>query len=229
MKNILIIGGSAGIGQALANRLSDEGNTVYATYHSRPTEHPVIRYSKFDVRTDALDVNTLPEALHGLVYCPGSISLRPFNRITAKDFADDYDFQVGGFVRVLQAVLPKLKFAGSAAVVSFSSVAAGTGLSFHTQVAATKSALEGLTRALAAEYAPGIRFNCIAPSLTDTPLAAGLLSSTEKREANAQRHPLKSIGSPEDIANAARYLLSDESRWVTGQVLHVDGGISTIK
>ncbi|MEP6597760.1 MAG: SDR family oxidoreductase, partial [Ginsengibacter sp.] len=117
----------------------------------------------------------------------------------------------------------------NASIVLFSTVAVQTGLPFHAQVAASKGALEGLTKALAAEFAPKIRVNCIAPSLTDTPLASSLLNTGQKAEANAQRHPLKRIGTTADIANLAEFILSDKASWITGQIIHVDGGISTLK
>jgi NAD(P)-dependent dehydrogenase (short-subunit alcohol dehydrogenase family) len=125
--------------------------------------------------------------------------------------------------------VPKLKLSENAAILLFSTVAVQIGLPYHTQVASSKGAIEGLTKSLAAEYAPKIRVNCIAPSLTDTPLAAGLLSNEQKREANAQRHPLKRVGTAEDMANLAEFLLSEKSSWITGQIMHVDGGISTLK
>ena len=229
MKNTPIIGGSSGIGAAIAANCAEAGHTVWATYHHHNTTLPGVTFHPLDVISDNITLDFLPEQLHHLVYCPGSISLRPFSRISPNDFLADYKLQVGGLVQVLQAALPKLKASGNASVVIFSSVAATTGLSYHTQVAATKGALEGLMRALAAELAPAIRVNCIAPSLTDTPLAAALLSTPEKRDANALRHPLKRIGQPGDIAAAALFLLSDQSSWMTGQVLAVDGGISTIR
>jgi NAD(P)-dependent dehydrogenase (short-subunit alcohol dehydrogenase family) len=136
--------------------------------------------------------------------------------------------QTIGAIRIIQQVLPNLK-AGKGSVVMFSTVAVQQGFNFHSQVAVSKGAIEGLTRSLAAELAPTIRVNCVAPSLTDTPLAGRLLNSEQKKDANAERHPLKRIGTSEDIANAVAYLLSDESSWVTGQVIKVDGGISTIK
>lgn len=108
-------------------------------------------------------------------------------------------------------------------------MAVQTGFPFHAQVAVSKGAIEGLTRALAAEWAPNIRVNAVAPSLTDTPLAAKYLSSEEKVQANAQRHPLKKLGSPLDIAQMAAFLLSEQSAWMTGQILHVDGGMSSVK
>lgn len=229
MKNTLIIGGSSGIGTAVAKKCVQAGHTVYATYNQHHAEIPGASFHPLDVTAEPIDFSFLPDILSGLVFCPGSISLRPFARISPNDFFADYQLQVGGFIKVLQQVLPKLKAGGNASVVVYSSVAAGTGLPFHTQVAATKGALEGLTRALAAELAPGIRVNCIAPSLTDTPLAGALLNTPEKREANAQRHPLKRIGQPEDIAAATLFLLSEDSSWMTGQIISVDGGISTLR
>jgi len=155
--------------------------------------------------------------------------LRPFERIKPADFISDYNLQVVGAIKTIQAVAPKLKNSDNAAIILFSTVAVQVGLPFHSQVAASKGAIEGLTKALAAEYAPKIRINCIAPSLTDTPLAASLLNNEQKREANAQRHPLKRVGTTEDIANMVEFLLSEKASWITGQILHVDGGMSTLK
>ena len=130
---------------------------------------------------------------------------------------------------MIQQALPKLKNSANASIILFSTVAVQSGLPFHTQVAASKGAIEGFTKALAAELSPKIRVNCIAPSLTDTPLAATLLNSDQKRETNALRHPLKRIGTPEDIANMAEFLLSEKASWITGQIMHVDGGMSSLK
>ncbi len=228
MQHYLIIGGSSGIGQQLATQLADAGHFVLATYNSHPpvTTHPQISYHPLNVLEENLTLDFLPETLSGLVYCPGSINLRPFERIKPADFEADYKLQVIGAIRVIQMALPRLKQTENASIVLFSTVAVQTGLPFHTQVAASKGAIEGLTRALAAEYAPKVRVNCIAPSLTNTPLAASLLNSEQKLEANAQRHPMKRIGTPEDIANMAAFLLSDKASWITGQIMHVDGGMS---
>jgi NAD(P)-dependent dehydrogenase (short-subunit alcohol dehydrogenase family) len=171
----------------------------------------------------------LPDVIDGLVYCPGSINLKPFHRFSDDDFMKDFELQVLGAVKVIRAVLPKLKKAEQASIVLFSTVAVANGFPFHSQVSTSKGALEGLTRALAAEYAPKIRVNCIAPSLVDTPLAGQLLNNEKKVEVNAQRHPLKRVGRPDDIAMAVEYLLSEKSSWVTGQVLKIDGGISSLK
>ena len=227
----LIIGGSSGIGQQIATQLSQSGNEVVATYNkNKPAlEIPNIRFEHLNVLEENFSLEHLPDQLAGLVYCPGSINLRPFERIKPADFAADYQLQVIGAIKAIQLILPRLKNAEHASIVLFSTVAVQTGLPFHTQVAASKGAIEGLTKALAAEYAPKIRVNCIAPSLTDTPLAASLLNNEQKREANALRHPLKRIGSTEDIANMAVFLLSQKASWITGQILHVDGGMSSLK
>ena len=231
MSNYLIIGASSGIGRQLANQLIDSGHNVYATYYKNKVEsgQPLIEYHTLNVLDENTSLDFLPESIDGLVYCPGSINLRPFERIKPQDFINDYTLQVVGAIKVLQAALPKLKKSEHASVVLFSTVAVQSGLSFHSQVSASKGAIEGLTKALTAEFAPKIRVNCIAPSLTDTPLAASLLNSEQKAEANAQRHPLKRIGKAEDIANMAEFLLSAKSGWITGQILHVDGGMSTLK
>jgi NAD(P)-dependent dehydrogenase (short-subunit alcohol dehydrogenase family) len=231
MKNYLIIGGSGGIGMALAKQLAQSGNNVIATYNKNEPvqEDSNIRFHQLNVLDDIVNVDFLPDELSGIAYCPGSINLRPFERIKPADFESDYKLQVIGAIKIIQAVLPKLKKAENASIVLFSTVAVQSGFPFHTQVAASKGAIEGLTKALAAEYAPKIRVNCIAPSLTDTPLAANLLNSDQKKEANAARHPLKRIGAAEDIAHIAAFLLSEKASWITGQIMHVDGGMSSLK
>lgn len=228
-KNIAVIGASKGIGLALVQKLAHQGHQVFATYsQTLPTfEHQNVKWQSYSVAEGQhLEI---PEELDGLVYCPGTISLKPFNRFSAQDFLADYQLQVIGATQAIQATLPALKKSAQASVVLFSTVAVQQGLPFHSLVSASKGALEGLTRALAAEFAPKIRVNAIAPSLTNTPLAENLLNSDAKREANAARHPLKRVGEPTDIANMAAFLLSDEASWLSGQILHVDGGISTLR
>lgn len=225
MKNVLVIGASTGIGAAIARNLEDSCN-VFGTYNSNPIESD--QYFAFSVPKDELNLSKIPEKLHGLIYCPGSINLKPFHRIKPEEFVADLHLQTIGAIKVIQALLPRLK-AGNGSIVLFSAVAVQQGFNFHSQVAVSKGAIEGLTRSLAAEFAPTIRVNCIAPSLTDTPLASRLLNTDQKKEVNAERHPLKKIGTPEDIANAVEYLISDKSNWVTGQVMKVDGGMSAIK
>ncbi len=227
MKNVLVVGASSGIGKSLTQLLQEEGHNVWGTYKSNELAGSQFHY--LDVLEEDLSLNFLPETLDGLVYCPGSINLKPFARLKPSAFEEDYRLQVIGAIKVLQAALKPLKKSSAASVVFFSTVAVQAGFNFHAQVAASKGAIEGLTRALAAEFAPRIRVNCIAPSLTDTPLAGKLLNSEEKKAANAQRHPLKKIGTAEDIAEMASFLLSDKSAWISGQVMHVDGGMSNLK
>lgn len=231
MANYLIVGASSGIGARLAFQLANAGNQVYATYNKNEvhSQNPSIHYSYLNVLDEQFSLDFLPDDISGLVYCPGSIKLKPFERIKPDDFETDYKLQVIGAIKITHAVLPKLKKSENASIVLFSTVAVQNGLPFHSQVSASKGAIEGLSRALAAEFAPTIRVNCIAPSLTDTPLASSLLNSDLKKEANAMRHPLKRIGTTNDIANMAEFLLSDKASWITGQILHVDGGISTLK
>ena len=230
MKTYIIIGASSGIGLQLAKTLAEKGDTVIGTYNSHPLENSDnITYHPLNVTAAELDLSFFPEVIDGIIYCPGSINLKPFGRIKAEDFLSDFNLQVGGLIKVLQYAFPALKKSEHAAVVVFSTVAVQLGLPFHSQVSASKGAIEGLTKALSAEWAPSIRVNCIAPSLTDTPLAATLLNTDEKKAANALRHPLKKIGTASDIANMAAFLLSENAAWITGQIIHVDGGMSTVK
>ena len=231
MENYLIVGASSGIGKALAMQLAEAGHHVFGTFNKNEpqSQHPNITYAHLNVLDEQFSLDFLPEELSGLVYCPGSINLRPFERIKPADFINDYNLQVVGAVKTIQAVASKLKKAENAGITLFSTVAVQTGLPFHSQVSASKGAIEGLTKALAAEYAPKIRVNCVAPSLTDTPLAASFLNSEKKIEASEQRHPLKRIGKVDDIVNMVEFLLSEKASWITGQIMHVDGGMSTVK
>jgi NAD(P)-dependent dehydrogenase (short-subunit alcohol dehydrogenase family) len=229
-RNILVVGGSSGIGFALVETLLAQGHEVYtwARQERQLAALPGVHFQSVDVLKDELPVDSLPDVLDGLAYCPGSINLKPFRSLKEADFRSDYEINVLGAVRCLQAVERRFKKSEQAAVVLFSTVAVQRGLSFHASIAAAKGAIEGLTRSLAAEWAPRVRVNAIAPSLTDTPLAEKLLSSEDKRKASADRHPLKRVGTPEDIAELADYLLSPKAGFITGQVLGVDGGMSVI-
>jgi NAD(P)-dependent dehydrogenase (short-subunit alcohol dehydrogenase family) len=226
-KNILLIGGSYGIGAAIATILKENHNVIIAS-RSKDSIPAGISHFKFNVQTDKIEDLDLPEKIHGLVYCPGSINLKPFKMMSPETFAEDMEINFHSLVRVVQGLLPNLKNAELASLVFFSTVAVKVGMPFHTSVSAAKGAIEGFSKALAAEYAPNFRVNVIAPSLTDTSLASKLLNSDAKREKMAERHPLKKVGDTKDIASMAAFLLSDESKWITGQVFGVDGGLSTL-
>ncbi|MCZ8354389.1 MAG: SDR family oxidoreductase [Cyclobacteriaceae bacterium] len=221
-KNILIVGASSGIGAALSHQLSQKGYQVFEASRNGKI--------KYDATQDALDLSTLPSSLQGLIYCPGSINLKPFHRLSTQDFIDDYHINVLGAVRTIQQVLPLLKASEIvSSVVLFSTVAVQQGMPFHASIAAAKGAIEGLTKSLAAELAPKIRVNAIAPSLTDTPLASKILGTEEKKKASAERHPLKKTGTPQELAALASFLISEEAGFISGQIIGADGGLSTLR
>ena len=228
MKNILLIGGSQGIGLAIATALENKNNVYVASRTSENLEQLNVTHIPFDVLTDTLDISLLPAVIDGLVYCPGSINLRPFRGLKLETFESDMQINFFSMVKVIQSILPQLTASNQSSIVLFSSVAASMGMPFHTSVAAAKGAIEGFAKALAAEYAPKIRVNVIAPSLTNTPLADKFLNNETKQEKSAERHPLKRFGQPEDLAQMANFLLSENSSWISGQIMHVDGGMSTL-
>jgi 3-oxoacyl-[acyl-carrier protein] reductase len=228
MKTYLIVGASSGIGRYIAEKLAAVGHRIY-TGQRRPAEgiQGAIHF-EFDVTNPNASIPAI-ENLDGIVYCPGTINLKPFHRITESELKEEFEINFFGAFRTIQKCLPALKKSESASVVLFSTVAVQTGMPFHAGIASAKGAIEGLTKSLAAELAPAIRVNAIAPSLTDTPLASKLLNTEAKQESARQRHPLKRYGTPSDIGNAALWLLSEQSAWVTGQIFHIDGGMSTLK
>lgn len=228
MKNILLIGGSFGIGLAIAKELQYENKVFIASRTNENLTDLHITHIPFDALNDILDTTQLPEVIDGLVYCPGSINLRPFRGLKPESFEADMQINFISLVKVIQTVLPNLTASNQSSIVLFSSVAASMGMPFHTSVAAAKGAIEGFAKALAAEYAPKIRVNVIAPSLTDTPLADKFLNNDVKREKSAERHPLKRVGTSDDMAQMASFLLSEKSSWISGQIFHVDGGMSTL-
>jgi NAD(P)-dependent dehydrogenase (short-subunit alcohol dehydrogenase family) len=227
-KNILIIGGSSGIGLQIVKKLNEEHNVFVANRTNESLSGLNHQYIKVDVSKETLDPSGLPDSLDGLVYCPGSINLRPFRGLKPETFIEDFNLNVMGAVRSINAVLKNLNNSSQASIVLFSTVAVQIGMPFHSSVAVSKGAIEGLTRSLAAELAPKISVNAIAPSLVNTPLAEKFLNSESKMERAVERHPLKKVGSADEIANFAIHLLFNSS-WMTGQILGIDGGIGSTK
>lgn len=231
--NIVIAGGSKGIGLELVKLLepSAERIDVWSRTAGELPASGKVRHAVCDFADANGPLPELPEEIQGAVYCPGTINLRSFRSLQIADFRQDLEINLIGAIRFLQACQPRLKGRDGepASVVLFSTVAVGQGMPMHASVAAAKGAIEGLMRSLAAEWAPKVRVNAIAPALTDTPLASRLLSTPEKREAMATRYPLKRIGTAAELAQAAMFLISSQSNWVTGQVLGVDGGMSTCR
>ena len=231
-KNIFVVGGSSGIGLEIVKKLRIDQNEIYVASRTSEflSDYPDIHHLSTDITEEIPELDGLPDVVHGLVYCPGTIVLKPFQRLTMADFRNDLEINLLGAVKIIQSCLKRLKKSPTgASILLFSTVAVKVGMPFHASVASAKAAVEGLTRSLAAEFAPRIRVNAIAPSLTNTPLAESLLSNEERQKASAERHPLKRIGHPQEIAGFAQHLLSDEGSWVTGQIFYIDGGMSSIR
>lgn len=226
----LIIGATSGIGRAILDKLIADGHRVVqlSRHPEQAPDHPRVTSVGWDAGTGTFPIDCLPETLQGLVYCPGSIRLKPFGRLKESEWTADFEINVMGAVRAIQAALPRLQQAERSSIVLFSTVAVQVGMPFHASVASAKGAIEGLARSLAAELAPRIRVNVVAPTLTDTPLAERLLNSADKRKSAAERHPLKSVARPEEIAHTAVWLLRD-APLVTGQVVACDGGLASIR
>ena len=226
MKKIIIIGGSKGIGKAITKSLLNEHQVINISRTSPEIQHQNLSHFSCDVLTD-----DLPEidAADGLIYCPGSINLKPFNRLNVEDFKTDFEINVIGAVKCIQAYTKALDTNESASIVLFSTVATKLGMPFHASIATTKSAIEGLTKSVAADLAPKIRVNAIAPTITDTELAAKFLRNERMVESTIQRHPLKKYLEPKEVAAMATYLLSDVSKSISGQIFNLDCGIVSLK
>ena len=229
-KNIFIVGGSSGIGLSLIKQISSKNNIYSASRNDNNLNEFNVKHIKYDSVNDLeIDISILPEKIDGFVYCPGSINLRPFNTLKIESFLEDYKINFLGAIKSLKIILPLMQKSDNSSIVFFSTVAVSTGMPFHSSISSSKGAIEGLTRSLAAEFAPKIRVNSIAPSIVKTNLSEKFLNSDLKIEKASERHPLGRIGKVEEISKLAAYLLSDDSSWVTGQVINIDGGIGSIR
>lgn len=226
MKSVLIVGGSSGIGKSLVNILLDTTQVFSISRTSAEITHPNFKEFTCDVLHDDLPKI---EQIDALVYCPGSINLKPIARLKQEDFSDDFSINVLGAVRVIQEYLPILKQSKTPAILMFSTVAVKMGMPFHASIAASKGAIEGLVKSLAAELAPLIRVNAIAPTLTETNLSSKLLRNDRLKEVSAERHPLKRYLQPEEVAEMASFIISDKGLAMSGQIVEMDCGIVNLK
>ena len=223
-----MIGGSYGIGLPLVKILNKEFNVYVACRTNDQLQSENVNFIKFDALNDEFDSSLIPDEIHGFVYLPGSINLRPFKGLSVEAFKQDLEINLISLIKVLKTVMPKLVAADNSSIVLMSTVAVQRGMPFHSSVSASKGSIEGLTKSLAAEYAPKIRVNAVAPSIVDTPLANRFLNNDLKIEKSAQKHPMKRVGNSADIAETINFLLSEKSSWMTGQIIGVDGGTSTL-
>lgn len=230
MKTFLVVGGTSGIGLETTKILSNQNRVIVLSRTYKNLDGLInVYFHSVDVTKSAEEFPQIDESIDGLVYCPGTINLKPLKSLKLEDFQNDFEVNVLGAVKVINKYFNNLKSAGKSSIVLFSTVAVQTGMPYHASIAASKGAVEGLTRTLAAEFAPDIRVNCIAPSITNTPLADKLLNNEAKIKVSEKRHPLKRIGSAEEIAQAVEFLLSEKSGFITGQIIKIDGGISSVK
>jgi len=226
MKNILVIGGSKGIGNAIINILVTNNNVINVSRTKPNTIPQNLTHYPCNVLTDDLpELNTLDT----IIYCPGSINLKPISRLSLDDFRDDFEINVLGAVKTIQTYLKALKKGTNPSILLFSTVASKLGMPFHASIATAKSGVEGLVKSLGAELAPNIRINAIAPTVTNTDLAAKLLRNEKMIENITERHPLKKFLSPEEVANMAAFLTSNKANSISGQIFEMDCGIVNFK
>ena len=226
MKTLIIVGGSKGIGKAIAQKLLPTHNIINISRTSPEYVHENLTHHSCDILTD--DLPEIEKA-DGLVYCPGSINLKPINRLSLDDFRADFEINVLGAVKSIQTYLDILKKGDKPSILLFSTVAAKLGMPFHASVATSKSGVEGLVKSLGAEMATTLRINAIAPTVTDTDLASKLLRNEKMIENITERHPLKKFLKPEEVADMAEFLLSDKAASISGQIFELDCGIVSFK
>jgi NAD(P)-dependent dehydrogenase (short-subunit alcohol dehydrogenase family) len=226
MKTIIVVGGSKGIGKAIIEKLIPNYLIINLSRSKPHIEHQNLKHYNCDVLSDELPAI---ERADGLIYCPGSINLKPFKRLSLDDFRTDFEINVIGAVRSIQAYAPALVQSENGSIVLFSTVATAMGMPFHASVSTAKSAVEGLMKSVAADLAPKVRVNAIAPTITQTDLAAKLLRNERMIENTIQRHPLKKFLDPSEVAAMAEYLISNGSKSVSGQVFKLDCGIVSLK
>jgi NAD(P)-dependent dehydrogenase (short-subunit alcohol dehydrogenase family) len=226
MRKILVIGGSKGIGNAIIESLVDKNSIINISRTAPVLSHNNLTHYNGDILTDELPKI---DEIDTLIYCPGSINLKPISRLKLEDFRDDFEINVIGAIKAIQHYLPSLKKGNNPNILLFSTVAAKLGMPFHASVAAAKSAVEGLTKSLGAELAPTIRVNAIAPTVTDTDLASKLLRNDKIIANITERHPLKKFLKPAEVANLATFLISDKAASISGQIFELDCGIVSFK
>ncbi len=226
MRNIVIIGGSKGIGSAILLQQL-ENNKVYNISRSAPDiTHPNLIHYPISILEDDLPEI---EAVDVLIYCPGSITLKPILSLNLDDFRNDFEINVIGAVKVIQKYLPTLKKGNNPSIVLFSTVAAKLGMPFHASIATAKAGIEGLVKSLGAELASVVRVNAIAPTITETSLSANILRNERMKENMMERHPMKSYLKPNEVAEMANYLISENAKSISGQVFEMDYGIVSFK
>jgi NAD(P)-dependent dehydrogenase (short-subunit alcohol dehydrogenase family) len=234
----IVIGATGGVGSALSRRVAAQGHSIHAIGRdAQKLAALTAEIGGTHAAADVTDRAALEAAVKaagstvaGLAYCVGSINLKPVSRITDEDVERDFRLNALGALRAVQAALPALKtHEMPSSVVLFSTVAVQQGFASHASIGMAKGAVEGLMLSLAAELAPKVRVNCVAPSLTKTPLAAALTSNEQMATAIASLHAMQRLGEPDDVAAAAAFLLLPETSWITGQVLNVDGGRSSLR
>ena len=227
MKNILVVGGSKGIGREIVNSQLEKGNNCY---NFSRTESGINNQNLIEEKIDILS-DDLPniENIDSVIYCPGSINLKPILQLKEEDFVNDFNINVLGAIKTVKTYLNNLKKGDDPSLLFFSTVAVGQGMPFHSSVSVAKAGIEGLTKSLAAELAPSIRVNCIAPTITRTNMAQRILRNEKIEENIANKHPLKKICEAKDISDMADFLISHNAKNITGQIMHVDGGMSTLK